>query len=187
MCRALEFLGNVFVQTGHYLQALPRLEEALALVRGVGDEEIELECLSNLSFALTNVDRPQEALPYQLRALELVRRQGDREAEVHELGKLGITYAHMDQMTESLACHEEEWLIKTGARPRSSGWRPCGTGRSQQCGVTPPLLSNGSGKSNPGKASGMKATPFVRRQCAYSRFSGEQKLGMDRYRQWSRS
>ena len=100
-------MASVYSKTGRPQEALKLYEEALPLMREVGDRAGEAATLNNMALVYSRTGRPQEALKLYEEALPLMREVGDRAGEATTLTNMASVYSETGHPQEALKLYEE--------------------------------------------------------------------------------
>ena len=107
MLQAMNNMAIVYQQTGQVYQALRLHEQALGLMREVGDRAGEGATLNNLGRVYDALGQKQKALEYFEQALGIRREVGDRAGEGTTLNNLGGVYDALGQKQKALEYYEQ--------------------------------------------------------------------------------
>jgi tetratricopeptide (TPR) repeat protein len=112
-CRpaALLNLGWAKARLGRMKQALNSFEEALALVRQVGDISGEATSLNNIASVWDALGRKTQALSLFENALQLRRKAEDLSGEAITLNNIGSVYDALRDRTKALSYYERAMVI----------------------------------------------------------------------------
>jgi DNA-binding SARP family transcriptional activator/Tfp pilus assembly protein PilF len=102
----LNNLGDALAML-HDHEAVPLLEESLAIREEIGDHKGQTQALNNLADAHEELGRREEAVVLLRRALELNREFGDQYGEAVALGNLGAALLHLHRPEQAVPILEE--------------------------------------------------------------------------------
>jgi tetratricopeptide (TPR) repeat protein len=102
--QAMNNMAIVYRQTGQIYQALRLNEQALGILREVGDRSGEGTTLNNLGRVYDALGQKPRALEYYEQALGIRREVGDRSGEGATLHNMGMIFAAQGRIDVALAC-----------------------------------------------------------------------------------
>ncbi|MBD1881997.1 CHAT domain-containing protein [Coleofasciculus sp. FACHB-T130] len=123
--RALQTLGVRQLNTRKFRvqQALQTFEQALVIVRAIGDRQGEVVTLNNIGEAYLQLEQDskalkslQQALATFEQALVIVRAIGDRQGEAVTLNNIGEAYLQLEQDSKALKSLQQALAIAIGDR-----------------------------------------------------------------------
>ncbi|WP_414515050.1 CHAT domain-containing protein, partial [Nostoc sp. PCC 9305] len=88
-------------------EALKYYNQALPILRAVGDKEGEAVTLNNLGGVYPSLGEKQEALKYYNQALPILRAVGDRRVEATTLNNIGLVYSDLGEKQEALKYYNQ--------------------------------------------------------------------------------
>jgi tetratricopeptide (TPR) repeat protein len=100
-------LGNAYYQLGQVEKAIEYHEQALVILREIGDRRGEGSALGNLGLAYSDLGQVEKAIEYHNQALVIVREIGDRRGEGAVLGNLGNAYSALGQVEKAIEYHNQ--------------------------------------------------------------------------------
>jgi len=116
----LASLGNFYKQMGEKAGGLARYEQALALVRELGDQEGgEANTLSNIGAVYSDLGDQDKALDYLQQALPLRRAVGDRSGEAATLNNIGGVYDALGDKEQALSFYNQALPLQRAVGDRS--------------------------------------------------------------------
>ena len=113
-------LAAVYSALGDKRKALDFYEQALPLMRQVGDRAGEARTLNNIGVVYTALGDKHKALDFYEQALLLHRQVGDRGDEATTLNNIGAVYSDLGDKHKALDFYEQALLLQrqVGARWR---------------------------------------------------------------------
>ncbi|HEU4325874.1 MAG TPA: tetratricopeptide repeat protein [Roseiflexaceae bacterium] len=105
--RALNQLGNAYLDLGEARRASGYFEEALAIHRALGERQSECEVLNNLGLACYVLGELRRAIPCFEESLALARLLNDQRREAMALNNLGITYHELGEAWHAVRYYEQ--------------------------------------------------------------------------------
>ena len=108
---SLTNLGNCYYSLGEYRPAIDYQEQALAILREIGDRKGEGAVLGNLEICYEWLGEYRHAIDYQVQSLAIRREIGDRQGEGNTLGNLGICYKFLGEYSRVIDYHEQSLAI----------------------------------------------------------------------------
>jgi tetratricopeptide (TPR) repeat protein len=105
--QALNSMGGINRKTGHPKRALELYEQALPLMREVGNRDGEAATLNNIAEVQRGTGELQQALELYEQALPLMREVGNREGEAATLNNMSLVYDAMGQWQQALELYEQ--------------------------------------------------------------------------------
>ena len=105
--RLLGTVGNAYAALGQVEKAIGYHEQALVILREIGDRRGEGAALGNLGLAYADLGQVEKAIGYYEQQLVIVREIGDRRGEGNALGNLGIAYAALGQVEKAIGYYEQ--------------------------------------------------------------------------------
>ncbi|WP_204154601.1 CHAT domain-containing tetratricopeptide repeat protein [Leptolyngbya sp. CCY15150] len=105
--------GQQLLAIGRFQEALPLFEQALMIVREMGERQGEGTILNNIGVVYRNLGRNEQALDYYEQALAIVTEVGDRATEGVTLNNIGAVYDNLGRYEQALATYEEALAILT--------------------------------------------------------------------------
>jgi len=109
--RALNNLGNAYMQLGQFEEAISCLQQDLAICREAGDQRGEAETLNNLGNVYTGLQQYDESVACLQDALVICRKIGYRRLEGGILSNLGIGYRWLQRLEDAIACYQDALVI----------------------------------------------------------------------------
>ncbi len=109
---ALNNMAEVYRQTGQPQQSLRLYEQALPLMREVGDRAGEATTLNNMALVYQQTGQPQQALKLYEQALPLRREMGNRAGEATTLNGLAYLYQDLNRYTEAEKAFEQSIVLE---------------------------------------------------------------------------
>jgi tetratricopeptide (TPR) repeat protein len=109
--RLLGTVGLAYAALGQVEQAIGYYEQALAIVREIGDRHGEGAVLGNLGAAYYRLGQVEQAIGYYEQRLVIARETGDRRGEGNALGSLGLAYAALGQVEQAIGLLEQTLRI----------------------------------------------------------------------------
>ncbi|MBV9449727.1 MAG: tetratricopeptide repeat protein [Streptosporangiaceae bacterium] len=110
---ALNTLGWYSTQLGEYAEALPHCQQALELLRGLGERLGEAATLDSLGYIHHRLGRYPEALNYYEQALRIFREIGDSYQQAEALTHLGDTHHARGDAADARASWRQALTILT--------------------------------------------------------------------------
>ncbi len=107
LLHALNNMASVYHATGQPQRALALYEQALPILRAVGDRAGEAATLTNMASVYAATGQPQQALALYEQALPLRRAVGDRAGEAATLNNMALVYHATGQPQRALALYEQ--------------------------------------------------------------------------------
>jgi len=104
---ALNNMAAVYQQTGQPQQALKLYEQALPLMRKVGDRAGEAATLNGLAGVYADTGQPQQAIKHFEQALPLTREVGDRAREATTLNGTALVYQQTGQPQQAIKLYKQ--------------------------------------------------------------------------------
>ncbi len=108
----VSYIASVSNVLGQKQQALNYYEQALRIMREVGDRPGEGTTLNNLGHVYDDLGQKPKALDYYEQALRLRREVGDRPGEGTTLNNLGGVYSDLGQKQKALEYYEQALGIR---------------------------------------------------------------------------
>jgi tetratricopeptide (TPR) repeat protein len=105
--------GIRFYESGNFVEALPPFQQALAILREVGDRSGEAGILSNLGSVYLGLKRMREATQHTKEALNIAQELGDRETEQNALHQLGEICLVSKEPREALEFYKQALAVAT--------------------------------------------------------------------------
>ncbi|WP_248782947.1 tetratricopeptide repeat protein, partial [Streptomyces exfoliatus] len=102
--RALLDLSAVHTHGSRYEDGIAEAREALEAARALGNLELEVHCVHQLSVPLWQTGQYALAQSLQKRSLDLLTRSGSALHTARSRNMLGITHLHLAENREALAC-----------------------------------------------------------------------------------
>ncbi|MCW8219285.1 MULTISPECIES: AfsR/SARP family transcriptional regulator [Streptomyces] len=102
--RALLDLSAVHTHGSRYEDGIAEAREALEAARALGNLELEVHCVHQLSIPLWQTGQYALAQSLQKRSLDLLTRSGSALHAARSRNMLGITHLHLAENREALAC-----------------------------------------------------------------------------------
>jgi CHAT domain-containing protein/predicted negative regulator of RcsB-dependent stress response len=103
----LNTMGLIFVKLGDPHQALVRYEEALKIVKEVGNVQGEAATLNNMGNVEADLGDSQKALETYNLALPIAQKLSDRRREAATLNNIGFVYAQQQQYSQCLETYQK--------------------------------------------------------------------------------
>ncbi|GAB4194382.1 MAG: hypothetical protein Fur006_40060 [Coleofasciculaceae cyanobacterium] len=97
---------------GQFREALEKFQEALVIVREIGDRENEGTLLNNIGTAYHSLNQYPQALESYQRALVIAREIGDRQGEGKTLFNIGVVYGSQSQYSRALEFYQQSLAIR---------------------------------------------------------------------------
>ncbi|MBN1890002.1 MAG: tetratricopeptide repeat protein [Thermoflexales bacterium] len=107
----LSDLGNAWRALGQFEQSLKIYEQALSLVRELGNHVAEGQLLGNMGSACRSLGQFDCGLTFCKESLAIARKVGDRKGEGIQLGRLGRTYRTLRQFDQAIELYEKSLAI----------------------------------------------------------------------------
>jgi tetratricopeptide (TPR) repeat protein len=116
--------GRQLLSLGRAQEALPLFEQALVIVRDIGERQGEGVILNNIGLVYRNLGQYERALEFFEQALAIRTEVGDRPGEGTTLNNIGAVYRNLGQYERALEFYEQALAIRTkvGDRPRPKAW-----------------------------------------------------------------
>ena len=95
--RTLEAIAFLSLGSSDYTGAIAAYQEALTIVRGLGDSSFEAKLLGNLGSVYQKLRQEEQAEAEYLQALRIVKKNQNRGAEAEYLYRLGILYRGLEK------------------------------------------------------------------------------------------
>ncbi len=111
-------LGEVYCALSKFREALTHLEQALSILKEVGDRSRQGNALSNLGSVYDSLGNTEQALSYYQQALEISREVGDRKGEGIRLNNLGSVYEDLGNKEQALSNYQQALSIHREVRNR---------------------------------------------------------------------
>jgi Tfp pilus assembly protein PilF len=108
----LSNIGLVYEHQARYTGALENYQQALAILREVGDRAGEGTTLNNIGAVYRNQGRYAEALEAYQRALAIAREVGDRTGEGRTLNNIGAVHDDQGRNAEALEAYQQALAIR---------------------------------------------------------------------------
>jgi CHAT domain-containing protein/Tfp pilus assembly protein PilF len=112
-------IGLAYNSISQPQEALKYFNQALPILRSVGDRSGEATTLSNIGLVYHSIGQQQEALKYYNQALPISRQVGDRSGEATTLNKIGAVYHSISQQQEALKYYNQALPIRREVGDRS--------------------------------------------------------------------
>jgi CHAT domain-containing protein len=112
----LNNIGTVYLGIGKPEEALKYYNQALPIIREVGDRSGEAVTLSSIGLVYDNIGKPEEALKYYNQALPITREVGDRRVEATTLNNIGLVYRDINQPANAITNYEASAEISLSIR-----------------------------------------------------------------------
>jgi tetratricopeptide (TPR) repeat protein len=109
--RLLGTVGLAYANLGQVDKAIGFYEQALVIVREIGDRRGEGVALGNLGNACADLGQVDKAIGFYEQQLVIVREIGDRRGEGAALGNLGNAYAALGQIQKAIGFLEQALQI----------------------------------------------------------------------------
>jgi tetratricopeptide (TPR) repeat protein len=103
----LNALGAQLRRRGEHEQAAEQHRVALAIVRDLGDEQVEALTLNNLALALAQVGAEEEAVEHLEHARVVLHELGDEEHEAQVIANLGMVHRRQGHSEEAVTLLHE--------------------------------------------------------------------------------
>jgi len=116
--QSLNNIGSVYLSSGQHGQALPYLEEALAIFREAGNAEAIATGLNNLGYAYASLNRHDQALACYEEALALRKPLNTPRETATVFNNTGLLFVAMGRHDDAVARHKAALNIRTGAGDR---------------------------------------------------------------------
>ena len=100
-------MASVYGRIGQPTQALALYEQALPIMREVGNRAGEAITLNNMALVYGDIGQPTQALALYEQALPIRREVGDRAGEATTLNNMASVYGRIGQPTQALALYEQ--------------------------------------------------------------------------------
>jgi CHAT domain-containing protein/Tfp pilus assembly protein PilF len=97
--------------TGQFREALETFEQALVILRRIGDQEGEGTVLSNIGGVYNNLGQYPDALKYYEQSLLITKKVGDKAGEGTTLNNIGLVYNNLGQYSQALKYYEQALAI----------------------------------------------------------------------------
>lgn len=110
---ALNTIGWNSAMLGEYQQALPYCQQALGLLRDLGDRSGEAATLDSLGYIYRRLGDYQHALDHHRQALRLFSELGDRYKQTESQTGLGDTYQAAGNPQAAWECWQRSLAIRT--------------------------------------------------------------------------
>ncbi len=107
-------LGRVGFQqsnTGQVREALQTFEQALVIVRAIGERQGEGAVLNNIGLVYDNLGQYPQALKYYEQSLVIGKEVGDKSGEGTTLNNIGEVYLNLGQYPQALKYYEQALVI----------------------------------------------------------------------------
>lgn len=105
-------LGNSYLSSGQYDQAINSYQRWLTIAKEMGDDlQGEANAFSNLGYAHEIRKQYEQAIEYYQRSLAIVRAMDDSLREADILNNLGVTYTSSKQYEEAIEAHQQSLKI----------------------------------------------------------------------------
>ncbi len=99
---ALNYIGSVMVNLGHYDAGIAYFDSLAIYAKSVGQIENEADCYNNISYTYLLKGALEQALRYELLALELKLKIGDKNGIALAHGNLGQIYESLGENDKAL-------------------------------------------------------------------------------------
>ncbi|MSP14405.1 MAG: tetratricopeptide repeat protein [Chloroflexi bacterium] len=116
---ALNNMALVYRATGQPQRALALYEQALMIMREVGNRAGEASTLSNMAVVYRATGQPQRALALYEQALPVRREVGDRAGEASTLSNMAVVYRTTGQPQQALELFQQTLPIMREVRDRA--------------------------------------------------------------------
>lgn len=113
------FLAGALFEQNLAKEALPLMEQSLAMFRALGDRVREAEMLNAVGWAHRSLGQPQQSQTYHQQALTLSRALGNRSHELSALNNLGLVTSVLGDEQASCAYYEEALKLLPQSPDRS--------------------------------------------------------------------
>jgi CHAT domain-containing protein/Tfp pilus assembly protein PilF len=97
---------------GKFREALQTLEQALSVVKVIGDRQGEGIIINNIGEIYRNIGQYPQALKYQEQALLIRREVGDQRGEGSTLNNIGLVYDNLGQYPQALKYFEQALILQ---------------------------------------------------------------------------
>ncbi|BBD62528.1 TPR domain protein [Nostoc sp. HK-01] len=119
-------IGRIYSDLGEKQQALSYYNQALPLIRAVGDasggqsqRSGEATTLSNIGKVYSDLGEKQQALSYYNQALPLYRAVGDHSGEAATLNNIGLVYSALGEKQQALSYYNQALPLRRAVGDRS--------------------------------------------------------------------
>ncbi|MDY6804272.1 MAG: tetratricopeptide repeat protein [Cyanobacteriota bacterium] len=104
--------GLQLLNTGRVREALENFQQALVIVREIGDLQGEGVILNNIGLAYDNLSNYDRALEFYEEALPILREVEDRLEEGNTLSNIGLVYRHLSEYDKALDYYQQALEIR---------------------------------------------------------------------------
>ena len=111
--------GQQLLTIGRFQEALPLFEQALMIVREIGERQGEGVILSNIGAVYHNLGRYEQALATYEEALAIRTEVGDRAGVGQTLNNIGLVYSNLGRYEQALATYDQALAIRTEVGDRA--------------------------------------------------------------------
>ena len=115
----LNNIGYVHESLGDKQKALEYFDQALPILRLVGDRRVEAVTLNNMGLVYESLGERQKALEYFNRSLPLRRAVGDRQGEAITLSDIGFSYASSGEYSKATDYYNQALSLSRVVEDRS--------------------------------------------------------------------
>lgn len=109
---ALNYIGSVMVNLGHYDAGISYFDSLAVYAKSVGQIENEADCYNNISYTFLLKGNLEQALKYELQALELKLQIGDKNGIALAHGNLGQIYESLGENDKALVHLKESLKVR---------------------------------------------------------------------------
>jgi len=117
-------LGNAYYNMGDSRKAIEYYEQALKILREIGDRRGEGNAIKNLGNSYIHLGEPRKAIKCYEQATEIAKEIGDRRGECLGLGNLGFSYSRHGDPKKAIEYYKQaiEIAREIGDRRREGIW-----------------------------------------------------------------
>jgi CHAT domain-containing protein/Tfp pilus assembly protein PilF len=108
----LNKVGVRQLNTGQFREALQTFEQALVIVKAIGERQGEVAVLNNIGTVYSRLGQYPQALKYYEQSLVIIKEVGNKATEGKILNSIGSVYLNLGQYPQALKYFEQSLVIK---------------------------------------------------------------------------